>query len=180
MTRGEKINAVCGIAAILAVFGIIGAGIILDRGHQEQPRQLSQVEATTNKLQAHEAFWTAQRDYANEAAAAEAEKWKHNAIAIWQTRADQGHSDAQHMLGFLYCCTKEVPHNYVEAYFWFSVAEENTLFVYSGQRKNEVAKHLSPHEKAAVEKRVKEWKPTHGDIEYTSCHRHRDPKRECL
>ena len=66
--------------------------------------------------------------------AAEAVKWYFKA-------AEQGYARAQYGLGFMYANGNGVPHNYVEAYAWMSVAATNG---------NEDAKEFLPKAKAEL------------------------------
>lgn len=76
------------------------------------------------------------------------------AMKWYSKAADQGYVWAPSMIGSLYeDGGPGLKRDYVEAYFWYS------LMV--GLSTDKVAKHLIPEQKAAVDKRVEEWKKAH-------------------
>jgi hypothetical protein len=82
----------------------------------------------------------------------EAEKW-------FRKAAEKQNVDALEMLGQYYSRDGE-KQDWAEAYFWFSLnlyAQPATTI----KQNDEAAKHLTPGQKAAVDKRIAEWKKTH-------------------
>jgi len=75
---------------------------------------------------------------------AEGVKWLRKA-------ADQGYWLAQQEAGELYAKGEKVKQDYAEAYYWYSLCDA----------KNDTAKHLTPEQKAAADKRVAEWEKMH-------------------
>ena len=63
------------------------------------------------------------------------------ALETIRKAAEQGEARAQYRLGFMYANGNGVPHNYVEAYAWMSVAATNG---------NEDAKEFLPKAKAEL------------------------------
>lgn len=84
---------------------------------------------------------------------AEAAKW-------YRKAADQRYHSAKYKLGDLYAKGQGVPQDYVEAYYWYSLGmdQQNNYDDYAKER-DAVAKQLTPDQKMAVQKRVKEWQP---------------------
>ncbi len=84
-------------------------------------------------------------------------------LAEFTEKAAYGDTDAQLRLGGLYIAGIIVKQDYSEAYFWESLA------VHSGDSsgrdkaaywRNQAAHHLTAEQRAALDKRVKEWKPS--------------------
>lgn len=85
--------------------------------------------------------------------------------------ADSGEIRSQLNLGLFYAQGKNIEKNYQEAHFWLTLALQgdrryhpfvfNPNIGYPKWRK-EAAKHLTPEQKAAVDKRLAEWKPVGG------------------
>ena len=73
--------------------------------------------------------------------------------------AEQGLMVAQYYIGSLYHSNLGVPEDYEQAYFWLSLAaaEGDEQVV---KRRDEAAKKLTPQQIAAVEQRVRDWRPT--------------------
>ena len=77
----------------------------------------------------------------------------------------KGHVDAEISLGFLYDNGRGgVKQDYAEAYFWEQLGIRSggvILNDYPGGPAAMWAKHLTPEQQAAVEKRIEEWMKTH-------------------
>lgn len=72
--------------------------------------------------------------------------------AEWYRKdAEHGRSGSANNLGLLYYYGRGVAQDYAEAYFWFTVAKSSNA--------DRAAAKLLPEELAAVQKRVKDWKP---------------------
>lgn len=85
----------------------------------------------------------------------EAFKW-------FRLAAEQGEPDAQLNLGDLYESGQGVKQDYAEAYFWENLGIKSGAVLIDdsrGERKRRWALRLSSEQRAAIEKRVKEWKP---------------------
>ncbi|MEZ0223848.1 MAG: hypothetical protein ACAH83_04785 [Alphaproteobacteria bacterium] len=89
---------------------------------------------------------------------------------IYKGRAEQGDAKAMYELGSTYCCSSVgEPPNYVEAFFWWSLAfksgpppgvdqkKSSALYV---NLKDHAEKHLTNEQKAEVQKRLANWKPS--------------------
>lgn len=83
---------------------------------------------------------------------AEARNW-------FRKAADQGDKLAQGKLGLMYD-GYGVKQDYQEAYFWKLLAATSTVDPVWQYQAGLSARHLTQEQKAAVKKRVKEWKPT--------------------
>jgi len=92
----------------------------------------------------------------------EAMKW-------YRKAADQGYGKAQYAVGLMYqrgsTSILGLWPNAKEAYFWYSLALSSGVKLPTTRhdintRRDEVATELSSEERAAVDKRVAEWKPT--------------------
>ncbi len=70
------------------------------------------------------------------------------AVKWYRKASDQGNSLAERRLGEMYENGKGVTQDYAEAYFWLSLCAVQ----------NDTAKHLTPEQKAALDKRIAEWK----------------------
>lgn len=84
------------------------------------------------------------------------------AVKWYKLAANQGYTDAQAQLAHAYRNKEGVQQNWQEAYFWASLASLGTDgrgLVNAGDLLNAAHKNITPEERAAVEKRVREWKP---------------------
>jgi TPR repeat protein len=85
------------------------------------------------------------------------------AASFFQMAAEHGDPVAQFNLGRLYFKGKGLPQNAQEAFFWVLLAERNKNNTLNVPRcdfpvlRKTVALTLSPQERVAVEKRVREW-----------------------
>jgi TPR repeat protein len=88
--------------------------------------------------------------------AKEAAKW-------YRKAAEQGNARAQFKLADLYYYGAGVKQDYSEAYFWVLLFQRyrnpRDLPMLVSLKPDQPEKHLTPDQKAAVEKRVQEWKP---------------------
>jgi uncharacterized protein len=75
--------------------------------------------------------------------------------------ANQGNAEAEYRFGMMYDGGQVVPQDYKEAYFWYSLAEAQTRRPDYVRRRISAGDHLTPEQKAPVEKRVAEWKKAH-------------------
>lgn len=89
----------------------------------------------------------------------EAEKWLRKA-------AEQGNVDAQIDLAVLYANGQGVKQDWIEAYFWYSVAVNQRDMISNHYitddwvvGRDNAAKHLNPEQRKAVDMRLKEWTP---------------------
>lgn len=84
--------------------------------------------------------------------------------AVWYRKAaEQGDVGAQGTLGVLYSMGQGVPHDDVEAYFWFDLAasvEGPNQEKYAANRQM-VGAHITADELADVQDRVAAWKAAH-------------------
>ena len=80
------------------------------------------------------------------------------ALKWYRMAADQGNAKAQMEIGVRYAKGWDVEQDYVEAYFWLSLAEKG-LTGAPANFADAAAINLTPEQKAAVLKRVNEWKP---------------------
>ena len=80
----------------------------------------------------------------------EAAKW-------WRKSADQGNMAGQSSLGYLYAEGRGVPQNDEEAYFWLTLSSASRAMGY-GAALDYLATKLSPEQKAAIQRRVRDWK----------------------
>jgi TPR repeat protein len=84
--------------------------------------------------------------------------------AAWYTKAaDQGDVSAQGTLGVLYSMGQGVPHDDVEAYFWFDLAasvKSPSQEKYAANRQM-IGERITAEELADVEDRVAAWKAAH-------------------
>jgi uncharacterized protein len=113
--------------------------VMVDRSlEEEQPKNLTleQVEAVKRRV----AEWTLEWHLKN---------------------AEQGHFTSQRELGRMYYQGDGVKQDYVESYFWRSLiakaAPGNGWWL---REASEAGAYLTPEQKAAVDKKVQEWKPT--------------------
>jgi uncharacterized protein len=79
-------------------------------------------------------------------------------IKWWRMAAERGHEVAQGLLGTSYLISEGVPQDYAEAYFWMTLALNGGKDFVKGHR-DQAVQHLSPEQKAAIDKRVAKWKP---------------------
>ncbi|HTK85964.1 MAG TPA: tetratricopeptide repeat protein [Patescibacteria group bacterium] len=80
--------------------------------------------------------------------------------AEWYRKAaDQGITKAQKELGSLYARGLGVPRDYEEAYFWLSLSTD-PLSVGANPELAEISGYMRPDQRADVEKRLAEWKPS--------------------
>jgi TPR repeat protein len=80
--------------------------------------------------------------------------------AIWYRKAaDQGDAGAQNDLGLLYDLGHGVPQDYVEAYFWYSLASAKSAD-YTGNRDG-AASHLSSAILLKTQERARKWFEDH-------------------
>ena len=90
--------------------------------------------------------------------------------ASWYRRAaDQGDPTAQGTLGVLYSMGQGVPHDDVEAYFWFDLAasvKSPSQEKYAANRQM-IGERITTDELAGVEDRVAAWKAAHPRPETT-------------
>jgi TPR repeat protein len=79
----------------------------------------------------------------------------------WRKAADQGIATAQFCLGTLYDQGLGVARDYSQAYFWLTLSyvANKTGRGEITEYRNNVAKHLTREEIAAIRKRAREWKP---------------------
>ncbi len=85
------------------------------------------------------------------------------AAAWYRKAADQGDATAQGTLGVLYSMGQGVPHNDVEAYFWFDVAAGASgpnQEKYAANRQM-IGERITADELSDVQDRVAAWKATH-------------------
>ena len=82
------------------------------------------------------------------------------ALAHLKTKAEHGYGAAQGQLGDLYYHGAGVKQDYAEAYFWYSLAAKNNehAAARTGTSLQEAATHLTPEQKAVLDKRIAEWK----------------------
>lgn len=80
------------------------------------------------------------------------------AVKWFQKSAEQGYFMAQAVLGRCYAKGEGVPQDYVEAYFWLSLAAE-VKSTDSKAMQQEVVQHLTPETLASLDVRLKEWAP---------------------
>lgn len=73
--------------------------------------------------------------------------------------ASEGNADVQYNLGLHYKQGNGLPQNWAEAYFWLSLAAKAGNADAASER-DAAGKELSREQKSAVERRVKEWRPT--------------------
>ncbi len=78
-------------------------------------------------------------------------EWYHKA-------AEQGDADAQHSLSFRYRLGEGVPKDDQSAYFWLLLASAKGVHNAAEQR-DEVARHLSPEQRAAAQASARNWQP---------------------
>ena len=88
---------------------------------------------------------------------AEAARW-------FQKAAEQGYARARNNLGVMYENGRGVPQDYTEAFFWYSLAAANGDKVSAGWRDAAKA-HLTSQQIAAVQARLRKWKPKKGQTE---------------
>ena len=82
----------------------------------------------------------------------QAESW-------YRKAANQGNAEAQYRLGDLYYRGKGgLRQSYEDAYFWFILSAKAGSRPFAVDR-DETAKHLTPEQVEAVQKRADEWKP---------------------
>lgn len=91
------------------------------------------------------------------------------ALRLWRPLAAQGNPGAQYNLGGMYASSRGVsqgvPHDFVQAYKWFSLAasrapaSQNSLRELAIKGRNLVAPHMTPAEIAEAQKLAREWKP---------------------
>jgi len=90
--------------------------------------------------------------------------------ASWYTKAaDQGDVGAQETLGVLYSMGQGVPHDDVEAYFWFDLAASikgPNQEKYAANRQM-IGQRITADELADVQDRVAAWKASHPQPETT-------------
>ncbi len=72
--------------------------------------------------------------------------------------ADQGNGQAQFEISTMYENGEGVNQDFAEAYFWKSLATKAGTAIIDEDPDSEI-RHLSPEQKAAVDKRVADWKP---------------------
>ncbi len=87
------------------------------------------------------------------------------AMAWWRRAAEQQFVKAQYQLGGVYAEGKAVRPNLVLAYMWFDIARENAKRKRYRQRATEkrdlVARHMSPDQIATAKKLVRDWQQNH-------------------
>ena len=85
-----------------------------------------------------------------------------HALAAWRPLADQGNAVAQNGLGIMYLDGKGVTQNTAEAYFWFALAAAAPASANQGiaaANRDALAAGLSANQIAAVQQRVRQWRP---------------------
>lgn len=80
-------------------------------------------------------------------------------------RAAEGDAQAQVLVGRMYEVGKGVKQDYAEAYFWDSIAIQYPSYRFMEGQADSAAKHLTPEQISAVNKRVAEWKPKPAPID---------------
>jgi len=88
---------------------------------------------------------------------AEAAKW-------YRKAAEQGDVDATRILGLAYYLGKWVPQDFVQSYFWFSLAASRASgdeYQQASEAKERVAKELTPEKLKVAQGMVKEWEKSH-------------------
>lgn len=94
----------------------------------------------------------------NETAAA-----NHSQAMQWfRKAADQGFAPAQANLAQLYAHGHCMPANYLEAYFWMSLAQAQGGTSNRDEQMLAYAKRISAEERDAAAQRVRDWKKSHG------------------
>src|SRR5438477_166305 len=84
------------------------------------------------------------------------------AIKKWQPLAEQGNPGAVLLLGSMYVAGQGVPKDFVQAYFWFTVASEQNDPTAKQNALNDralVARQMTPAQIEEAEKLATEWKP---------------------
>ena len=89
-----------------------------------------------------------------------AKEYKKNVIDVWEKLAKEGHSGAQHNLGFAYNNGHGVPQNYQKAYYWFSLAAANGNTAAEKWR-DEVVEKMTPQQIAKAQEEVQKWFDEH-------------------
>ncbi len=72
--------------------------------------------------------------------------------------AEQGHPDAQLMLGYNYSLGRGVKKNYVQAYKWHSLAATQGVYD-AAQALKELSEFMAPAQVAKAQKLAREWRP---------------------
>ena len=78
------------------------------------------------------------------------------AVKWWRKAADQGHADAQYILGLCYACGRNVVQDFGEAYFWLLIAAANGDEKAFGNR-DDVANQLSQKKREQIQARARKW-----------------------
>ena len=80
--------------------------------------------------------------------------------------AEQGASDAQMNLSYLYADGQGVPQDYQEAYFWMNIGlavsnMDEPLYKDAVKYRDSLASHLTPADLSRVQERAREWFEAH-------------------
>jgi hypothetical protein len=82
------------------------------------------------------------------------------AIEWYRKAAEQGLPQAQINLGIMYEEGEGGPADFVQAYFWYAMADSQGDNQ-GPQAKREIAAKMTPAQVAEAEQKVKEWRATH-------------------
>jgi hypothetical protein len=85
------------------------------------------------------------------------------AVTWYRKAADKGDAGAQGSLGLLYSVGMGVQQDYIEAYYWLSLAaaaKGPNQAKYMANRQS-VGEHITTDQQAAVEDRVAAWQAAH-------------------
>ncbi len=113
--------------------------------------------AALNRINAEEAIWSGTGDFATEAGQAQAKLEEAARLIHLIRRAEAGDTAAQYMLSALY--GGKLPQNLQESYFWLSLAASCTDLPTLKTKLSKLAERLTPEQIAAVNERVRVWKP---------------------
>ncbi len=78
--------------------------------------------------------------------------------------AEQGHADAQYILGFMYETGEGVTQDYTQAYMWYNLAIAQKDEVATARDKfdiDELAKSMTPDQIAEAQRLAREWTEKH-------------------
>ena len=79
-------------------------------------------------------------------------------------KAEAGDADAQYILGEMYATGQGVPQDYVQAYFWSSLAASRASGDASRQAmdiRDQAAKRLTPEKLKEAQRMTREWEKSH-------------------
>ncbi len=87
------------------------------------------------------------------------------ALREWRPLAEQGHADAQYLVGIMYALGQGAPQDYVKAHMWFNLAAAQGDKE-AATKRDIVAKPMIPDQIAKAERLAREWLEKHGMAQY--------------